>query len=131
MNSRARWGVLALAVAAVCGAVIHSRMASAQTGAPIVSRAQVVSVRVDASGRGIVQMDTPTSNKPTATTSTWAYHWAFDVSDPGGEGILSTVTAASLADKPVTIVGYSQTSAELCDIYAGHCIPTIQFAVIY
>jgi len=107
----------------------HSEVAGAQSSSLIVSRAHVVTVRIDRTGRGVIQVDKDTQNAPSSVPSTWMRHWAITMDDPGAEGILSSATAAYLSGREVTIVGYPSDSPDVCNVYSV-CIPRAQFITL-
>ena len=77
-----------------------------------VDEAKVVNVRVDKNGKGYIRFDKPLTGAPASCISGHAEHLAFDLSTPGGKGIMSVALAAQASGKTIKAQGNGQ-----CDIY--------------
>jgi len=96
VNLRVRWSVLATAV-------LSSTLAF---GAGSVSSAQVVGVRVDSSGKGLVIFDRPLGGAPASCTIPYyANSLAFNLNTNAGKAILALALAAKASGDPVTVHG--------------------------
>jgi uncharacterized protein YggE len=76
-----------------------------------VNNGAVVAIRVDASGKGLVQFDTGVTGVAGCATAN-ASSLAFDTNTAGGKAVLTLVTTAKLSGKKVQATGSST-----CTVY--------------
>lgn len=66
----------------------------------------VNSVRIDRSGKGMVEFDSPIGNNPASCgTQTYASYLSFDTNTDGGKAIYSMVLAAAASGKKIVAYG--------------------------
>ena len=102
MNRRIRWALLA------AGAFFSTLTFAAGS----VSSAQVVGVRVDSNGKGLVIFDRALGGTPASCgIAYYANALAFDLSTPAGKGVLALALAAKASGDPVTANGLGTCTA--------------------
>jgi hypothetical protein len=102
MNRRIRWALLA-------AGPFFSTLAF---GAGSVSSAQVVGVRVDGNGKGLVMFDRPLGGTPAGCAiAYYANALAFNLNTDGGKAVLALALAAKASGDPVTANGLGTCTA--------------------
>lgn len=97
-------------------ALVSLLISSQSFGYGSVSNAKVVEVRMDNDGKGMVIFDQPVGgDKATCSVPAYANALAFNLSTPGGKGILAVALAAKASGTTMNVMG-----TKLCSIYSGH-----------